>query len=196
MLLAKYANITGVDGLDMDTLFGELIDLMDANAIELPGRFTMLFRSVITIEGVIEDICPELNLLKILSDRMAARVKNNFDLKATITNLGKEIYNLGGKSLKLPAQISDSLGLLNKGKMKVNMEVTGLDEPLSLIAEFARYTILSVIACVLFIGSCILCTTNMMPKAAGDVPLVAVVGILFSIALGIFAVRKLWKMKK
>ena len=196
VLLAKYANITGVDGLDMETVFGELTDLMDANAIELPGRFTMLFRSVITIEGVIEDICPELNLLKILSDRMAARVKNNFDLKATITNLGKEIYNLGGKSLKLPAQISDSLGLLNKGKMKVNMEVTGLDEPLSLIAEFARYTILSVIACVLFIGSCILCTTNMMPKAAGDVPLVAVVGILFSIALGIFAVRKLWKMKK
>ena len=80
--------------------------------------------------------------------------------------------------------------------MKVNMEVTGLDGPLDLIGEFCRYTILSVFACVLFLGSCILCMTDMEPKVAGDVPLIAVFGILFSIALAIFAVRKLWNMKK
>jgi hypothetical protein len=38
--------------------------------------------------------------------------------------------------------------------------------------------------------------TDMEPKVAGDVPLIAVFGILFSIALAIFAVRKLWNMKK
>ena len=46
------------------------------------------------------------------------------------------------------------------------------------------------------ISSCILCMTDMEPKVAGDVPLIAVFGILFSIALAIFAVRKLWNMKK
>ena len=195
VLLSKYANITGVDGLDMETLFGELTTLMDANSIELPGRFTMLFRSIITIEGVIEDVCPELNLLQILTDKMSERVKNNFNLKEKVVNIGKELLNIGGKSIKLPALIADSLGLLNKGKMKVNMEVTGLDGPLALIGEFCRYTILCVIACVLFLGSCILCMTDMKPDVAGGVPLIALVGILFSIALGIFGVRKLWKMK-
>ena len=194
-LLAKYANITGVDGIDMETLFGELMDLMDRNAIELPGRFTMLFRSIITIEGVIEDICPELNLLAILSDKMTAHMKSSFDIKETITKIGKELLNVGGKSVKLPALIADSLAKLNSGKMKVNMEVTGLDGPLDVIGEFCRYTILTLLACVLFIGSCILCTTDMKPEVAGGVPLIALFGILFSVALAIFAVRKLWKMK-
>ena len=194
-LLAKYSNITGVDGIDMETVFGELTDLMDRNAIELPGRFTMLFRSIITIEGVIEDICPELNLLAIISDKMTARMKGSFDIKETITKIGKELLNVGGKTVKLPALVADSLSKLNSGKMKVNMEVTGIEGPLDTIGEFCRYTILIVIACVLFIGSCILCTTDMKPEVAGGVPLLAMVGILFSIALAIFAVRKLWGMK-
>ena len=196
MMFSKYANVTGVSDLDMTTLFDELTGLMDTHSIELPGRFTMLFRSIITIEGVIEDICPQLNLLEILSGKMTARMKEKFNLKDTLIKTGKELIDIGGKSIKIPALISDSLGLLNKGKMKVNMEVTGLDGPLDLIGEFCRYTILSVFACVLFLGSCILCMTDMEPKVAGDVPLIAVFGILFSIALAIFAVRKLWNMKK
>ncbi len=196
MMFSKYANVTGVSDLDMTTLFDELTGLMDTHSIELPGRFTMLFRSIITIEGVIEDICPQLNLLDILSGKMTARMKEKFNLKDTLIKTGKELIDIGGKSIKIPALISDSLGLLNKGKMKVNMEVTGLDGPLDLIGEFCRYTILSVFACVLFLGSCILCMTDMEPKVAGDVPLIAVFGILFSIALAIFAVRKLWNMKK
>ena len=194
-LLSKYANVTGVDGLDMTTLFDEITTMASDNNIELPGRFTMLIRSVITIEGVIEEFCPELNLLELISTKLMNRMKKSFDLKSTVVKVGKELLEVGGKSVKLPALIADSLSLLNRGKLKVNMEVNGLDEPLDRIGEFLRYTLLAVFACVLFIGSCILCMTNLEPKVVGGVPLIALAGILFSIALAIFSIRKLWKKK-
>ena len=193
ILMTKYANVTSLNDIDMTTIFDEVMDLVSKNNIELPGRFTMLGRSIITFEGVLEELCPELNLFTLLTDKMMERMKKSFDLKETITKISKEAIDIGGKAAKLPALIADSLSLLNRGKLKVNMEMTELNEPLDKIGNFLRYTILAIFACVLFIGSCILCTTNMKPTVVGDVPLLALVGILFSIALAIFSVRMLWK---
>ena len=44
---------------------------------------------------------------------------------------------------------------------------------------------------LLFIGSCILCTTDFKPILPNGVPLLAVAGIVFSIALAIFSIKKL-----
>ena len=194
-MLSKYDGVTSVESIDMSTLFDEVTALADSNHIEVPGRFTMLLRSIITIEGVIEEFCPELNLFELLSNKLMERAKKSFNLKSTVTNIGRELLEVGEKTVKLPVLIADALNNLNKGRAKVNVEVKGIDEPLHRIGEFLRYTLLIVVACVLFIGSCILCMTKLEPKVAGNVPLVAVVGILFSIALAIFAIKKLWKLK-
>lgn len=86
---------------------------------------------------------------------------------------------------------SEALDNMVKGKMKMNMEIKGYQEPLDRMGHFVRYAVLAVIACVLFIGSCILCTTDFKPLLSNGMPLIAVVGIVFSIALAIFSVKKL-----
>ena len=59
------------------------------------------------------------------------------------------------------------------------------------IFHFLRYTVLTLVAVVLFIGSCILCTTDFKPLLANGMLLLAVAGIVFSIALTIFSVKRL-----
>ena len=78
-----------------------------------------------------------------------------------------------------------------KGKTKVSIELTGYEEPMDRIGHFLRYTVLTLVACVLFIGACILCTTDFKPLLPNGVPLLAVAGLVFSIALAIFSIRKL-----
>ncbi len=192
-LMSKYGNIQSLDDVDISTLFDDVLDLAQNNHIELPGRFTMLVRSIITIEGVIEELCPQLNLLEILSKKLTERLKNSFDVKSTLLEWGKGLLEVGDKTVRLPALVADSLSLLNKNKLKVNIGVTGLDEPLTNIREYVNYIILAIFACVLFIGSCILCLTDFAPLIADGVPLFGVAGILFSIALAVFAVKKMWK---
>ena len=65
------------------------------------------------------------------------------------------------------------------------------EEPLNRIFRFLRYTVVTPAALVLFIGSCILCTTDLKPIPAKGVPLPAAAGIVFSIAPAIFPIRKL-----
>ena len=78
-----------------------------------------------------------------------------------------------------------------KGKTKVRFELSGYEEPLNRIFHFLRYTVLTLVALVLFIGSCILCTTDFKPILPNGVPLLALTGIVFSIALAIFSIKKL-----
>ena len=195
IFLDKYSGTKGISDIDMSDLIDEITELASKHHITLPGQFTMLGRSILAIEGVIEQLCPELDLFKLLSDKMIERNKKDFDIKEIVANLGKELLGTGKKIGKIPGLLADSLGGLAKGKMKINMEITGYEEPLEKIGVYIKYVVLSLIACVLFIGSCILSSVDLYPKTENGMPLIAVGGIVFSIALAIYSVRKLTKKK-
>ena len=89
------------------------------------------------------------------------------------------------RPLVIPLLASEVLEGMVKGKTKVRFELSGYEEPLNRIFHFLRYTVLTLVALVLFIGSCILCTTDFKPILPNGVPLLAVAGIVFSIALAI-----------
>ncbi len=195
IFLSKYSGAKGISDIDMGTLIDEITELSKKHHITIPGQFTMLGRSIIAFEGVLEQLCPELDLFKLLSDKMVERTKKSFDLKQTLLNVGKDILGAGKKVGKIPGLLADSLSGLAKGKMKINMELTGYEEPLERIGVYIKYVVLSLIACVLFIGSCILASVDIAPKTANNMPLISVAGIVFSIALAIYSVSKLTKKK-
>ena len=193
IMLERYANISGVNDLDVSVLLNEVMDLGNKHHITLPGKFTMLMRSIITIEGVIEQLCPELNLFELLSNKLMDRMKKNYDLKQDLIGKGKDLLEAGTKTARIPLLAADALNNLAKGRTKLNMELTGYEEPLEKIGDFIIYIILAVFSCVLFTGSCILCTTDVQPVTRQGIPLIAAVGFVFSVSLGIFAVKKMWK---
>ena len=191
--LGKYTDVKGISDVNMSDIFTEVTDLCSKHYIQLPGQFTMLGRSILSIEGVIENLCPELDLFKIMSEKMIERSKKSFDIKQTLLDAGKDIIGVGKKATKIPGLIVDTLSSLAKGKAKINMEITGIEEPLQKVGDYVKYMVLTFVACVLFIGSCILATVNLEPKTSTGIPLIAMIGIVFSIALAIYSVGKLMK---
>ncbi len=196
VMLEKYAGTTGISDMDITVLFTEIGDLASKHNIKMPGQYTMLVRSLLAIEGVIEQLCPELNLFEILSTKLAERMKNNFNLKNTLLDVGKELLSTGKRATKIPGLVAETLNGLSKGKTKINFELTGFEEPAGALGDFTRNLVLIVIACVLFIGSCMLASVPLQPLTSTGMPLIALAIMLFSIGLGIFAVRRLMKKKK
>lgn len=54
--------------------------------------------------------------------------------------------------------------------------------------------ILAIFSCVLFTGSCILCTTDVQPQA-GNMPLMSLIGFVVSVALAIYTIQNMVKRK-
>jgi len=194
-MMDKYMNVTNLQDLDLSTLLDEVMALGEKHHISLPGKYTMLVRSIATIEGVIEQLCPELNLFQQVTDRLLERVKKNLDVKAELVSAGKDLLAQGKKVSRMPVLAYDALNNLVKGRMKVNMEPTGYEDMLDDLHTGVRNIVLAVFACVLFLGSSILSSVDIQPKTPSGQPLIAAVGIIFSIALGIYTIRRMTKKK-
>ncbi len=195
VMFGKYMNVTSINDLDLGAVLEEVIDLCTRHFITLPGRYTMLVRSIATFEGVLEQLCPDLNLFELVSGKLMERVRKNLDVSQELLSAGKNALEIGRKTVKLPLLASDALNSMLKGRMKMNMELTGYEEILKKTETTVFNLVLALFSCVLFFGSCILTTADISPKTSGGVPLIAAVGIVFSIALAIFTVRKMLRKK-
>ena len=193
--LDRYCNVSSINDLDISKLFEEINNLAAKHHVKLPGRFTMLIRSLATIEGVIEQFCPDMQLFQIISDKLMSRAKDNFDIQQELVSLGKDALEISKKASKIPALASDVLKGVARGRTKINLELTGYEELLNKSNETIQNIVLSVFACVVFFGSCIMCTADITPKAPGGIPAVAGFGLVFSVGLAIHAFTKLTKKK-
>ena len=195
VFMDRYVSVTSISDLDISLLFEEICTLADKHQIKMPGRFTMLVRSLATIEGVIEELCPELNLFEIISGKLMDRAKKNFDLEQEIMAIGKDALEVSKKAAKIPAQVSDVLKGVARGRTKINLELTGYEELIEKGSDSIRNVVLALFSSILFIGSCLLCLADIRPKAPGGIPAIAAIGLIFSIGLAIYTVQKLTKKK-
>ena len=194
-MIGRYMSAKNITDIDVGALLTDLTALMNEYHITVPGEYTMLIRSLVTIEGVLEEFCPELNLFDFLTKKMLQRAKDSFDIKEQITSALENITASGLRTVRLPGLASDVLRNLVKGRLKINFELAGFEEPLRQINETVKHILLAVFACVLFGGSCTLCTTNIQPQANG-VPVIAIIGLLVSVALAIYTIQDMVKKKK
>ena len=191
MMFDKYMNVTNLDELDLSVLLEEITDLAGKHHISLPGKYTMLVRSIATIEGVIEQLCPTLNLFELITDKIMERMKKSFDVEQELVSAGKDVLELGKKVSKMPGLAYDALNNAVKGRLKLNFALTGYEDMLNSLSKTVKDFVLALFACVLFFGSCILTTADIEPKTPGGQPLIAAVGIVFSIALGIYTIKRM-----
>ena len=195
VFLDRYVSVTSLNDLDVSMLFDEICSLAEKHHIKMPGKFTMLIRSLGTIEGVIEQLCPELNLFEILSSKLMDRAKKSFDIEQALISTGKDALEIGKKASRIPALASDLLKNAARGRMKMNLELTGYEELLNKGGDTVKNVMLALFACILFMGSSVMCLADISPKAPGGVPVLAAIGLILSVALAIYAIRNVTKGK-
>ena len=96
------------------------------------------------------------------------------------------------KSAQLPEQISDILKMTMSGQTKVNLDVTGSEEPLRHLDRMINKVILAVLVAALLLGSSTICTTQMTPKIM-EIPLLGFLGYLIAFILSL---RIIWEIHK
>jgi ubiquinone biosynthesis protein len=195
MMFDKYMNVTNLQELDLSSLLDEVMTLAEKHHISLPGKYTMLVRSIATIEGVIEQLCPELNLFQQITDRLMERVKQNIDVEQKLLAAGKDALDVGKKVSKMPALAYDALNNMVKGRTKISFELTGYEDVLKNLNTTVKNIVFALFSCVLFIGSCILSSVDMQPKTPTGQPVVAAFGMVISVALGIYTIKRMSKKK-
>lgn len=192
-LLDKYGSSELAD-IDMGTVFGEMVEVMRSQSLIMMPSVTMLVRGIITIEGVLDDIAPQMNVLNVVSEHVMAQSLSPHHLEMRATELINASLKSAEAAVKLPNQISNSLTMLNRGDLEMKGNVTVAPEALGTIYASIGRLSLALISVGLFLGSSILCTTNMQPKLL-EVPVLGVLGYLGAFVLGVYVIVVTFKSR-
>ena len=108
--------------------------------------------------------------------------------------IGSAVLQSDALDHQLPEQISDIIRMTMSGQTKVNLDVTGSEEPLRQLDKMINKVVLTVLCAALLMGSSTICTTNMTPKVM-EIPLLGVVGYLLAFILSIRIIWDIYRKK-
>ena len=105
------------------------------------------------------------------------------------------MLDVGKKVSRIPQLLSDTLADIMKGRLKINLELTGYEDLIRELNDKINDLILVIVGCVLFSGGCRLCSTPMKPITPNGIPLIAAIILMLSISLIIFALKRIFRKK-
>lgn len=190
-LMAQYSSLD-FSSLQMGVLTRQIMNILRVHHIACPQGLAMFARGVLTIEGVMRLCCPKVSFVEIFAKSLSLDFRKNFDFKDEIEKAGRQGWQLVQKSMQLPEQISDILKMTLSGQTKVNLDVTGSEEPLRRLDQMINKLILAVLCAAILLASSTICTTNMTPKIM-EIPLLGLLGYFLAFVLSL---RLIWDIHK
>lgn len=181
-----------LSGLDLGQLMTECVDLARAHHISMPEGVSMLARGLATVEGVVADLSPDINVITIATARASGLMFDAMDMKKEVKKGFRYLLESGKKALAIPGLLSDSLRALSKGQTRVGVDVKLTDDTFRALNNLLGKAIACLLAFALLISSSIICTTGMEPKLLG-IPALGTLGYLGAVGLTVWIFVKIGK---
>ncbi len=187
-VLESYGS-TDVADIDIGALLSDIMVLPRQCKVTLPASVTAVSRGIVTMEGSLQECLAQTNIIDIINGHLM----RSKDMKQELENYTKELLislNASARSLVKAAEYSgDTLRMLSRGQLKVNMEMLSSPEPLYKVGRIANRLAMSlVIAGLLVSGSLIIAVD--MPHVFG-LPFLSLIEYVSAFALSAWLV---WDM--
>lgn len=192
-MLQKYCSMDMGD-VDLAVFLDEMLSLMSIYDVKVPKGLSMLARGIMTIEGVLAEVSPDVNVIEVASKRLSSETINEFDMKKEVTKAVTTAMNSSSKALGIPALMADLMEATIKGHTKVNLDLTGSEDIMERLSRMVNKIIIGLIVSSLLIGSSLLCTTDNTPKIF-DIPL-GFIGYLVAVIMSVWLIIDFKKSKK
>ena len=153
--------------------------------ISMPKGISMLARGLVNAESTVALLDPQTNIITTAIRHVGSGVSGWHDVGNKGQKWAREALGLLQQSTRIPAELSEALHQVNKGRLKVNLEVMDSFQPLSLIDKMVNKMIVCIVAAALLIGSSLICTTEMTPRIFG-IPALGFMGYIAAVLLGVW----------
>lgn len=189
-LLEKYAS-ADLGTMDLAEVMQDMTEVMHQNGIAMPSSLTMLARGLATIEGVVAELSPELNVMSVVTARLGRRMLSDVDWRSVLTQDAGALYESTHKSLEIPALIADILHTGLKGEANLGIEHHPGEDMAELVRGSVEKVCGALLGCGLLLTGALLRAT---PPLAGDLSVYSIVCFVLAAGAAVWPFRK--KRKK
>ncbi|TPF86985.1 ABC transporter [Bifidobacterium sp. UTCIF-37] len=190
VIVKEYGTVDLAD-LDIAAFLTALTSLAQRHGIEVPSTITTVGRALVTLEGLLDEFIPDVNMIEIISQHIVTSRTPDQMVKDELKSLGLESHAALHSALEAMSELNVAARMLTRGQLRMNMELVGSQEPFQLLSDMVNRLTMALIVVGLFIGSSIVYYAGMKPIIFG-IPIVGFMGYVVAFVLGCWIVLDIY----
>ncbi len=176
-------------------LLGDITAIMRDHAISLPADLALLFKALITLEGLGRRLDPEFQLIAHLGPFVERVLAERYAPRAVAQRWQRGLLGLLSSLGGLPGDVVRLVRDARRGRMKIEFDLKRLDHFGHQIDRSANRLTVGVVTAALIVGSSIVMTVQGGPELLG-LPLFGLLGFLVATLNSIWLVWSIWRARR
>jgi len=160
-----------------------LIRLIIRNRLRMPPGFYLMLKAIVTLEGVARRLDPAFDMVESIKPFAKRAMRERLRPDRLARDLYYGALDLTPMLKEFPAQARDILGLIKRGKLRIEFQHQGLEPILKTHERMMTRMVFALVLASLIIGSSLVVLSGIPPKWYG-VPLIGVVGFVSAAFVG------------
>ena len=193
-MLARYAG-RDIANLDLTNGITDLLNILRGQHIDMPGSFLALARGLMTLQGTVQHVNPEISVTVTLERYLKRTMMDDIDPVSRAESLVADTYRAAEHTMQIPQATYDVLNELKKGELQINMQLKNIEDPVNALRRSVERMEMGIITAGLFVGSSLLCLTDMEPRVLG-IPIIGFLGFGCALVLAVYLVWKLFEAER
>lgn len=186
---------TAVRDLNISQVINDLTGIMRKHELALPGDLVMLFKTMVTLEGVVKRLDGNFQLLEHAKPIVQNVIRQSLSPQQIWHQARMQSRLLGRILGGLPKNLLRLNRYIRNGKLNVNLDLKRLDSLNQHLEHSANRLTMGMVTSALIIGSSILLGSNIGPKLYG-LSFLGFFGYLLAFANSLWIIWSIWRSGK
>jgi ubiquinone biosynthesis protein len=193
-LLQSYDNLQLKD-VKIGALLNDITAVMRDNNLMLPADLTLLFKTLITLEGLGQQLDPEFHMIDHVTPFVERIIMQRYTPQALLARGRKSARETLEVLADVPRDLRNLLRDLRRGRVKIDLDVKRLDHFGHQLDRASNRLTMGILTASLVVGSSIIMTVKGGPQLFG-LPLFGLLGFLIAFFNSLWIIFSIWRSGK
>lgn len=151
-ILDKNAN-EDIKNINIIEFINSVNSLLKENNILLDKNITLLVRGICVIEGTLEAISPNINLLMVFNNKIKEDSFNEVFSKEMLMNTGKNFVTGANSLSMLPNELLNFIKDINRGETKIDIEMANSQKQVDKLEKMLHQLVIGLLDAAILLGA-------------------------------------------
>lgn len=193
-LIFGYDNL-GLKDIRLGALLTEVTALMRDNQLSMPPDLTLLFKALITLEGLGHQLDPDFHMVDQLTPFVRRVMEARYSPQALAQRAKRGMSEMAEIVFGLPRDVARLFRRARSGRMRIDLDLKRLDHFGLQLNSAANRLTMGVLTASLVVGSSIIMTVEGGPELFG-LPLFGLLGFIVAFFNSVWILLSIWRSGK
>ncbi|MDO9220182.1 MAG: AarF/UbiB family protein [Thiobacillus sp.] len=193
-LLQSYDDLQLKD-VQIGALLNDITALMRENNLALPADLTLLFKTLITLEGLGQQLDPEFHMIDHVTPFVEHIIHQRFTPQALLARGRKSLRETLEVLADVPRDLRTLLRDMRRGRVKIDLDLKRLDSFGQQLDRASNRLTMGILTASLVVGSSIIMTVQGGPQLLG-LPFFGLLGFLIAFFNSLWIIFSIWRSGK